>query len=246
AALDGISLVVKDMEPGANNGKELFAIGGNIKITDKVEDVVMPEIKEYRPFSFTNLNFDIDLKANNSIGADGKKAKVDVGAIVNSFMPQKDAAGNIAKPLLPENLIMLDINAGFRLSVAIDLNLNYEKSDVDTNLIAIELFILGANGEPEALPALGMYYQGGSAYLNLGNLAPAYWKSTNIKINANLDEIVQFIVESVLKAVDKGLPGLNGHQYFNAVSATSANAPKIASMFDNAVKNNEVLNMTLA
>ncbi len=133
-ALQHLELQIIDNEVGNSTYNEsIVTIGGGLKITDKVNAFPMPEIPtNYEPFSFTNIRFDIDLKANTADPTTGTLKKVDVGKIVNSFTGTQT---------LPEGLIDLSLDLGIRISVSIDLDLNYANNPVDKNMIAIEIFM---------------------------------------------------------------------------------------------------------
>lgn len=144
-----------------------------------------------KEFSFSNLAFDADLKI------DAPEKGLDVAKLIGLFTDEVS---------LPENTLILQGEFGFRLSVRADIDLNYDKEAGDRNLIAVELYVLGADGEPTAqTPALGVYYKDGAFYVSLSDLIPDYWKTKNIRIEANLDAVINGIVDMITSAIDDAL-----------------------------------------
>lgn len=147
--------------------------------------------EDSKEFSFSNIAFDADLKI------DTPEKGLDVAKLIGMFTD---------KVSLPENTLILQGEYGFRLSARADIDLNYDKAAGDRNLIALELYVLGADGKPTTQsPALGIYYKEGAFYVSLSNLIPDYWKTKNIRIEANLDAVVNGIVDMVTSAIDKAL-----------------------------------------
>lgn len=144
-----------------------------------------------KEFSFTNLAFDVD------ITLDAPEKGLDVAKLIGLFTDSVS---------IPENTLVIQGEFGFRLSARVDLDLNYENAAVDRNLIALDLFVLGADGNPTSeTPALGIYYRDGAFYVSLSDLIPDYWKAENIKIEANLDALISDIVKLITTAIDDAL-----------------------------------------
>lgn len=229
-SLQKIEMVVKNNDATQGEiGANLLTLSMGLNISDTAEEIEIPEIVNYVPFSFTNIRFDIDLLLNTS-------DKIDVGQLINSLA---------MKTILPENLLMAEIKTGLRLSVNLDLDLNYDKSTIDNNLIALEIYLLNPELTAEADPAVGLYYKDSKAYLNLGNLVPNYYKGKNIEIDINLDEIIQTLVTKIVTAIDSGL-GTDGSKYFGGgVLANSNNVAAIQDLFTKSLNQNEATNLIL-
>lgn len=144
-----------------------------------------------REFSFTNIAFDVDLTLS------APDSGLDVAKLIGLFTDDVP---------IPENTLVIDGQFGFRLSARVDLDLNYANASVDRNLIALDLYVLGADGEPSTQkPVLGIYYKDGAFYVSLSDLIPDYWKAKNIKIEANLDALISDLVKLVTSAIDGAL-----------------------------------------
>lgn len=229
-SLQKIEMVVKNNDATQGEiGANLLTLSMGLNISDTAEEIEIPEIVNYVPFSFTNIRFDIDLLLNTS-------DKIDVGQLINSLA---------MKTILPDKLLMTEIKTGLRLSVNLDLDLNYDKSTIDNNLIALEIYLLNKDLSAEADPAVGLYYKDSKAYLNLGNLVPNYYKGKNIEIDINLDEIIQTLVTKIVTAIDSGL-GTDGSKYFGGgVLANSNNVAAIQDLFTKSLNQNEATNLIL-
>lgn len=144
-----------------------------------------------REFSFTNLAFDVDLTL------DAPEKGLDVAKLIGMF------TDNVP---IPENTLVIEGQFGFMLSARVDLDLNYEGAASDDNLIALDLYVLGADGKPTSeTPVLGIYYRDGAFYVSLSDLIPDYWNAKNIKIEANLDALIGDLVKFITKAIDEAL-----------------------------------------
>ncbi len=144
-----------------------------------------------REFSFTNLAFDVDLTL------DAPESGLDVAKLIGLFTDDVP---------VPENTLIIDGEFGFRLSARVDLDLNYESASVDRNLIALDLYVLGADGQPTGeTPVLGIYYKEGAFYVSLSDLIPDYWNAKNIRIEANLDALIGDLVSLITTAIDEAL-----------------------------------------
>lgn len=238
--LKNLEIDVKDNNDGSPAyGKDVLNIKGGLIITDIATAIDMPEKPEdFRPFSLTNIKFDIDLKADTK-GNESVSQDLDVGALVNLFTGKKT---------LPTDKIMMNMDLGFRLSVSLDLDLNYNKEPGDKNLIAIELFALNKDGTPEAEPLIGIYYVEGFAYINLDNLAPPYYSATNIKISAKLNELITVLVDKLTNLIDDGL----GTEFRSlpvpkkGASNVEANNAILRSMMSEKDENGELVNPILS
>lgn len=144
-----------------------------------------------REFSFTNLAFDVDL----TLAA--PENGLDVAKLIGLFTDDVP---------IPEDTLVIQGQFGFRLSARVELDLNYEGSSSDDNLIALDLYVLGADGNPTSeTPTLGIYYRDGAFYISLSDLIPDYWNAKNIKIEANLDALIGDLVNLITKAIDEAL-----------------------------------------
>lgn len=144
-----------------------------------------------KEFSFSNLAFDIDLTLS------APEQGLDVAKLLGMFTNDVP---------IPEKTLIINGEFGFRLSTRVDIDLNYENAAVDRNLIALDLYVLGADGNPVSeTPALGIYYRDGAFYVSLSDLIPDYWNAKNIKIEANLDALISDFVNLITKAIDEAL-----------------------------------------
>lgn len=186
--LDGV-------RPGNLGG---FTLDASIELTNTASaDIGVPDEADIESidFSFTNLQFAIDLKVASQI-VDGKTKSLDVGKLINGFLPTAN---------IPEGLLLLNGGTGLRLSFKLDLDLDYDKTGVDNNKIAIELFLLDPyTGKPaEIAPQIGIYYIDGSFYLNTDSMLPNYLNGLNIKLDASMSELMDILVSLITDAIDK-------------------------------------------
>ena len=185
------------------NGENLYRFRASMGQVQGDVDVGMPEFEqtEIDVFSLTNLQFNIDLMLGSK-NAQGEIAQFDVGQMVNIFTGAQT---------LPEGLIMLETDYGVRLSVKIDLDVNFfnrpdPMDPADNNLIAIELFQLDSNGNvTEEKPMAGVYYYDKAAYISLDNILPNAWNLRTIKVNTNLDAVLDMISNYCCDAIDSFL-----------------------------------------
>lgn len=144
-----------------------------------------------REFSFSNIAFDVDLDI------DAPEQGLDVAKLISLFTD---------KQVIPENTLIVEGQFGFRLKARVDLDLNYKNASVDNNLIALDLYVLGEDGNPTSdTPVLGIYYRDGAFYFSLSDIIPDYWKADNIKIEANLDALISDFVKLITTAIDDAL-----------------------------------------
>lgn len=191
--ITGISTSVSDNATGSAGDELLSWKSTKIGYYDYAIYIDMPTDIEgnSREFSFTNLAFDVDL------ALDAPESGLDVAKLIGLF------TDNVP---LPENTLIIEGKFGFRLSARVDIDLNYAGSSADNNLIALDLYVLGADGQPTGdTPALGIYYRDGAFYVSLSDLIPDYWKAKNIKIEANLDALIGDFVDLITKAIDGAL-----------------------------------------
>lgn len=154
-------------------------------------------------FSFTNIQFAIDLVAESVRDEEDVQKGLDLGNLINSFL------GDATTFRIPEGLLLLKGGTGVRLSFKLDLDLNYDKLPQDNNKIAIELFLIHPDGTlAEFKPQIGIYYTEGSFYLNTDNMLPNYLNGLNVKLDASLSDLVDFLVNLVTDAID-GVFGLD-------------------------------------
>ena len=143
-------------------------------------------------FSFTNLQFDIDLIVDSVKDESGHNKNFDLGKMINSFL------GESTTIRIPEGLLLLNGGTGVRLSFKLDLDLNYDKLPQDNNKVAIELYLINTDGtlvDKNFKPQMGIYYKEGSFYLNTDNMLPQYLNGLNIKLDAGLDDLVSKLVD---------------------------------------------------
>lgn len=163
----------------------------DIGLPDDIGDMAIAE------FSFTNIQFSIDLVAESVKNEDGTNKNLDVGKLINGFL------GASSSVKIPEGLLLINGGTGIRLTFKLDLDLNYDKLPVDNNKVAIELFLIHPDGTlAELLPQLGIYYTEGSFYLNTDNMLPDYLNGLNLKLDASLNDLVSMLVDLVTDAID--------------------------------------------
>ena len=185
-------------------------------------------------FSFTNLQFDIDLTLGT--GKEGETLKkLDVGKLIKVFTDTVE---------IPEGLIVLEADFGYKLRAQVDLDLDYDMiasgNFVDNNLILLELYPLDQFGNMDVdNKALGIYYKEGKLYVSLSSLIPNYWKADNIVIDlGGVPELVARVVTTIRDAIDGALFADDGTEggteggtenvSVQGLSATSANLLALA------------------
>lgn len=192
-AITDITLSVADNASGVQGDELLDWSSTKIGYYDFPVYIDMPTdlAGNSREFSFSNLAFDVDL----TLAA--PENGLDVAKLIGLF------TDNVP---IPENALVIQGQFGFRLSARVDLDLNYEGAASDDNLIALDLYVLGADGNPTSeTPTLGIYYRDGAFYISLSDLIPDYWNAKNINIEANLDALIGDIVNLITKAIDEAL-----------------------------------------
>lgn len=186
-------------------------------------------------FSFTNLQFDIDLTLGTGSDADGALKQLDVGKLIKMFTDTVE---------IPEGLIVLESDFGYKLRAQVDLDLDYDMiasgNFVDNNLILLELYPLDQFGNmDEDNKAMGIYYKEGKLYISLSSLIPNYWKADNIVIDlGGVPELVARVVTTIRDAIDGALFADDGTEggteggtenvSVQGLSATSANLLALA------------------
>ncbi|MDE6372841.1 MAG: hypothetical protein K2L61_04785, partial [Clostridia bacterium] len=192
-----------------NNNKQTFDFSVGIARRDEAEpDIGLPgdlADRAISEFSFTNLQFSIDLVVDSVKDDEGHNKNFDIGSMINSFL------GSSTTIRIPEGLLLLNGGTGIRLSFKIDLDLNYDKLPQDNNKIAIELFLINPDGtlaDSSYKPQIGIYYTEGSFYLNTDNMLPEYLNGLNIKLDASLNDLVSTLVNLITDAID-GVFGLD-------------------------------------
>ncbi|MDE5756342.1 MAG: hypothetical protein K2I23_04560 [Clostridia bacterium] len=207
---DGVleNVGVSGVDKGTN--KETFDFSVSIDVRDKADaDIGFPSDLADRmettvtEFSFTNLQFSIDLIVDSVKDENGQSKNFDIGRLINGFL------GASSTMMIPDGLLLLNGGTGVRLSFKLDLDLNYDKLPQDNNKIAIELFLINTDGTlAEVEPQLGIYYKEGSFYLNTDNMLPNYLNGLNLKLDASLNDLVSKLVDLVSDAID-GVFGLD-------------------------------------
>ncbi len=192
-----------------NGNKNTFDLSATIDIRDEADtDIGLPgnlADRAISEFSFTNLQFDIDLIVDSVKDESGHNKNFDLGKMINSFL------GESTTIRIPEGLLLLNGGTGVRLSFKLDLDLNYDKLPQDNNKVAIELYLINTDGtlvDKNFKPQMGIYYKEGSFYLNTDNMLPQYLNGLNIKLDAGLDDLVSKLVDIITDAID-GVFGLD-------------------------------------
>ena len=215
-------------------GDEVDDVEGFLDFPDNVDAALTGE-GTATEFSFTNLQFDIDLTLGTGSDADGALKKLDVGKLIKMFTDTVE---------IPEGLIVLESDFGYKLRAQVDLDLDYDMiasgNFVDNNLILLELYPLDQFGNmDEDNKAMGIYYKEGKLYISLSSLIPNYWKADNIVIDlGGVPELVARVVTTIRDAIDGALFADDGTEggteggtenvSVQGVSATSANLLALA------------------
>ncbi len=201
-----IGLIAKDNDPDSlTYGEYLMNMDlkkGTLYSDEKVDLAIPSTVRDaqvFEPFSLTNIALSLDLYLDS-------EGTLDVGSVINSVL---------GKRTLPEDTILVDAATGFRIDLALDLDLNYgrqvyidengETKLVDNNYIVLELYLIDAYGsyvDPEAL--IAAYYMDGAVYINIGHLLERYYSGPNIKINlGGVPNLVDYLVDLISNALDK-------------------------------------------
>ena len=215
-------------------GDEVDDVEGFLDFPDNVDAALTGE-GTATEFSFTNLQFDIDLTLGTGSDADGALKQLDVGKLIKMFTDTVE---------IPEGLIVLESDFGYKLRAQVDLDLDYDMiasgNFVDNNLILLELYPLDQFGNmDEDNKAMGIYYKEGKLYVSLSSLIPNYWKADNIVIDlGGVPELVARVVTTIRDAIDGALFADDGTEggteggtenvSVQGLSATSANLLALA------------------
>lgn len=210
-------------------GDAVSDVEGFLDFPDNV-DAALEGTGTATEFSFTNLQFDIDLTLGT--GKEGETLKkLDVGKLIKVFTDTVE---------IPEGLIVLESDFGYKLRAQVDLDLDYDMiasgNFVDNNLILLELYPLDQSGNmDEDNKAMGIYYKEGKLYVSLSSLIPNYWKANNIVIDlGGVPELIAKVVTTVRTAIDDalfkddGTEGGTENVSVQGLSATSANQLALA------------------
>lgn len=200
--VSGLNLTADDNDPNNDVDGNVFDwTFDTLEVKDTAIDIEVPDkvYTEPKEFSLSNIKFDLDLnlytKGDNQNLAN--PAGLDVAKLVNLFAPDLN---------LPENMLILNAEFGYRIKARVDLDLNYDKQPEDNNLIALEIYPIDRNGEiiTSVPKLLGIYYKDGSLYVSLNSMMPNYWKANNIRIDdVNLDSVISYVVDMVTQAIDE-------------------------------------------
>lgn len=215
-------------------GDEVDDVEGFLDFPDNVDAALTGE-GTATEFSFTNLQFDIDLTLGTGSDADGVLKQLDVGKLIKMFTDTVE---------IPEGLIVLESDFGYKLRAQVDLDLDYDMiasgNFVDNNLILLELYPLDQFGNmDEDNKAMGIYYKEGKLYVSLSSLIPNYWNADNIVIDlGGVPELVARVVTTIRDAIDGALFADDGTEggteggtenvSVQGLSATSANLLALA------------------
>ena len=215
-------------------GDAVSDVEGFLDFPDNV-DAALEGTGTATEFSFTNLQFDIDLTLGT--GKEGETLKkLDVGKLIKVFTDTVE---------IPEGLIVLEADFGYKLRAQVDLDLDYDMiasgNFEDNNLILLELYPLDQSGEilvddnGDQQKAMGIYYKEGKLYISLSSLIPNYWKANNIVIDlGGVPELIAKVVTTVRGAIDDalfkddGTEGGTENVSVQGLSATSANQLALA------------------
>ena len=210
-------------------GDAVSDVEGFLDFPDNV-DAALEGTGTATEFSFTNLQFDIDLTLGT--GKEGETLKkLDVGKLIKMFTDTVK---------IPEGLIVLESDFGYKLRAQVDLDLDYDMiasgKFVDNNIILLELYPLDQFGNmDEDNKAMGIYYKEGKLYISLSSLIPNYWKANNIVIDlGGVPELIAKVVTTVRGAIDDalfkddGTAGGTENVSVQGLSATSANQLALA------------------
>lgn len=198
--LISLGITMTDQEVGESFNDVIFDMNAGVTIASEKISIDIPDsVENFVPFSFTNIRTQVDLLLNTTNAVEDSK-KIDVGSLINIFA---DLAGT--DEILPEGLLFLEAELGFRLKLNIDLDLNYAGLNVDNNLILIEIYSLSMKGEESVNPLLGIYYRDGALYVSLENLLPNYWGSRNIKVNVSIADLLRGVVNKLTSLIDNAL-----------------------------------------
>ena len=214
-------------------GDAVSDVEGFLDFPDNV-DAALEGTGTATEFSFTNLQFDIDLTLGT--GKEGETLKkLDVGKLIKVFTDTVE---------IPEGLIVLEADFGYKLRAQVDLDLDYDITNdmiesgnfEDNNLILLELYPLDQSGNmDEDNKAMGIYYKDRKLYISLSSLIPNYWKANNIVIDlGGVPELIAKVVTTVKTAIDDavfkddGTEGGTENVSVQGLSATSANQLALA------------------
>lgn len=211
-------------------GDEAIQVEGFLDFPDNIDAALAEEVGAVQEFSFTNLQFDIDLMLLTGSETDGNGTEVlkqlDVGKLISVFTDEV---------AIPEGMIVLESEFGYKLRAQVDLDLNYagvtgpDGKLVDNNLILLELYTLNADGSMNQ-KALGIYYKEGKLYVSLSSLIPNYWKAKNIVVELEgVPELISGLVTTIKTAIDGAL-GLNadGAESTQALTLSTTSAHQLA------------------
>ena len=208
-------------------GDEAVAVDNFLDFPDNVDAALSGE-GTATEFSFTNLQFDIDLTLGTGSDAEGVLKQLDVGKLIAMFTNDGP---------IPEGRIVLESEFGYKLRAQVDLDLDYDMIDAgtfeDNNLILLELYPIDQSGQIEGDKALGIYYKEGKLYVSLSSLIPNYWKANNIVIDlGGVPKLIAQVVTTIRDAIDGALFADSGEEGASeqalSLSATSANQLALA------------------
>lgn len=170
--LKGLDATITDVSTGG-----VTQLKGQIGIDADPIEIIYPEaIETCVDFSLTNLS----MQAGFELSTD--KA-IDLGALITAIVGQENLN-------LPAGAIMLNANLQYRADIAVDLDLNYEKSDQDRNYINIELFALNAVGETKIAT---VSYLNGSIYVQVAGVRYA----AALDLKGMIDGIVSTVTDAI-------------------------------------------------
>ena len=186
-----------------DTGEVLYEIdGGSISVTDRNDadanqSVVPAKVQHYNnTYSFGHIQMSAGVSLS-TLSAPG--GMVDIAQIIGIFAPG----------ILPEGVLMLKADLGYRLDLAIDLDIAQkpyspgEEEVEDESVISIEI----KDSKNNDAVVAGVYYRQGYIYVNIGQIVSGItgadiWNGKGFKIPFDLPSMIGAIKEVAIEAID--------------------------------------------
>lgn len=186
-----------------DTGEVLYEIdGGSISVTDRNDadanqSVVPAKVQHYdNTYSFGHIQMSAGVSLS-TLSAPG--GMVDIAQIIGIFAPG----------VLPEGVLMLEADLGYRLDLAIDLDIAQkpyspgEEEVEDESVISIEI----KDSKNNDAVVAGVYYRQGYIYVNIGQIVSGItgadiWNGKGFKIPFDLPSMIGAIKEVAIEAID--------------------------------------------
>ena len=186
-----------------DTGEVLYEIdGGSISVTDRNDadanqSVVPAKVQHYNnTYSFGHIQMSAGVSLS-TLSAPGEM--VDIAQIIGIFAPG----------VLPEGVLMLKADLGYRLDLAIDLDIAQkpyspgEEEVEDESVISIEI----KDSKNNDAVVAGVYYRQGYIYVNIGQIVSGItgadiWNGKGFKIPFDLPSMIGAIKEVAIEAID--------------------------------------------